>query len=120
MACISHLFAWASHTTGIHNKHPTPRPCCCCCLLLPAARLQALRASLELNFALNSKAFLIEHSSDLVEFVGNRTECALLMLGRKWGADYKALRDQHQANIANVRGLVGWLPTVGQWFVGQG
>lgn len=63
---------------------------------------QELRAGLELNFALNSKAFLIEHASDLVEFVGNRTECALLMLGRKWGGDYKALRDLHQPNVAHV------------------
>lgn len=61
-----------------------------------------MRDSLELNFALNSKAFLIEHSADLVEFVGNRTECALLMLGRKWGADYKTVRDLHQPNIAHV------------------
>lgn len=75
---------------------------CCLCLHLIFAPLQELRAGLELNFALNSKAFLIEHASDLVEFVGNRTECALLMLGRKWGADYKALRDQHSANIAHV------------------
>jgi hypothetical protein len=69
---------------------------------LPGPRLQELRAGLELNFALNSKAFLIEHASDLVEFVGNRTECALLMLGRKWGADYKQLREQHQPNVAHV------------------
>jgi Ca2+-transporting ATPase len=55
-----------------------------------------------LNFALNSKAFLIEHSADLVEFVGNRTECALLMLGRRWGADYKTVRDLHQPNVAHV------------------
>ncbi len=43
-----------------------------------------------MNFALNSKAFLVEHGGDLpVEFVGNRTECAFLMLMRKWGGDYK-------------------------------
>lgn len=70
--------------------------CCCWC------RPQALKSDLELNFALNSKAFLIEHSADLVDFVGNRTECALLMLGRKWGADYKTLREQHQPNVAHV------------------
>eukprot|EP00775_Hariotina_reticulata_P009045 gene9045-9216_t len=61
-----------------------------------------LRAGLELNFALNSKAFLIEHGSDLVEFVGNRTECALLMLSRKWGADYKTIRDTYQPDIAQM------------------
>jgi Ca2+-transporting ATPase len=62
-----------------------------------------VRSLLELNFALNSKAFLIEHSKDLVDFVGNRTECALLMLSRKWGSDYKALRDAHQPQIEQVR-----------------
>lgn len=41
-----------------------------------------------LNCALNSKAHLIESSPDLVTFIGNRTECALLMMARKWGADY--------------------------------
>jgi Ca2+-transporting ATPase len=61
-----------------------------------------VRSLLELNFALNSKAFLIEHSKDLVDFVGNRTECALLMLSRKWGSDYKALRDTHQPKIEQV------------------
>ncbi|KAF8057240.1 ACA11 [Scenedesmus sp. PABB004] len=60
------------------------------------------RRLLELNFALNSKAFLIEHGADLVEFVGNRTECALLMLGRRWGADYRADRDAHQPDIAQM------------------
>jgi P-type Ca2+ transporter type 2C len=48
------------------------------------------------NCALNSKAFLIENGPDLpLEFVGNRTECALLALAlRKWGVDYKALRSE--------------------------
>jgi Ca2+-transporting ATPase len=48
------------------------------------------------NCALNSKAFLIEHGPDLpLEFVGNRTECALLALAlRKWGVDYKPLRNE--------------------------
>jgi hypothetical protein len=66
-----------------------------------------LRAALELNFALNSKAFLIEHGADLVEFVGNRTECALLMLGRKWGSDYKTLRDKHERQVVQVRRGIG-------------
>jgi Ca2+-transporting ATPase len=55
--------------------------------------LQELRPELiqELayNNALNSKAFLIEHADLPIEFVGNRTECALLMLTKKWGIDYK-------------------------------
>lgn len=61
-----------------------------------------LRNLLEINFALNSKAFLIEHGADLVEFVGNRTECALLMLGRKWGSNYQAIRDKHQPDVEQV------------------
>jgi magnesium-transporting ATPase (P-type) len=64
----------------------------------------ALRSELELNFALNSKAFLIEHGKDLpLEFVGNRTECALLALMRRWGSDYAALREARSGDIAQVR-----------------
>ena len=48
-----------------------------------------LLQELILSVALNSKAHLIEASPDLVSFVGNRTECALLMMARKWGADYQ-------------------------------
>lgn len=39
------------------------------------------------------QAFLIEHDNDTVGFVGNRTECALLMLLRSWGVSYEALRE---------------------------
>lgn len=88
------------YTISQQNHPPTHQP-----QLSLSLPLQDLRSDLELNFALNSKAFLIEHSADLVEFVGNRTECALLMLGRKWGGDYKALRDQHTPNVAHVSGI---------------
>lgn len=102
---------------------------------------------LELNCALNSKAFLIEkdaekkedasgaagksggggggwwwkrkakaasspssplsaesaHSSSgpAIDFVGNRTECALLMMLRSWGpqSDYRALRARHSSRV---------------------
>jgi hypothetical protein len=30
------------------------------------------------------QAFLIENDKENVDFVGNRTECALLMMLRKW------------------------------------
>lgn len=43
--------------------------------------------------ALWAQAFLIEHDSDTVDFVGNRTDCALLMLLRAWGVRYEALRE---------------------------
>ena len=105
-----------------------------------------LATHLELNCALNSKAFLLEPkdkaaaaaeeaaaaaaaggkakkkkkeakagsggaagvaaaaatlntSSDGVGFVGNRTECALLMLLRGWGTPYKALRDANAGRV---------------------
>lgn len=61
------------------------------------------------NCALNSKAFLIEHGPDLpLEFVGNRTECALLALAlRKWGVDYKALRSEaeEKGDIVHLYGF---------------
>ncbi len=37
-----------------------------------------------------------------VEFVGNRTECALLLMLRGWGLDYKAIRDNHRAAVQKV------------------
>ena len=40
-----------------------------------------------------SQAFLIEHDEDTVDFVGNRTDCALLMLLRSWGASYEDMRE---------------------------
>ncbi|KIY91478.1 Plasma membrane calcium-transporting ATPase [Monoraphidium neglectum] len=48
-----------------------------------------LAEDLALNCALNSKAHLLEGGADLMTFVGNRTECALLMMARRWGVDYK-------------------------------
>eukprot|EP00877_Chromochloris_zofingiensis_P010934 jgi/Chrzof1/6094/Cz17g09140.t1 len=60
---------------------------------------------LQLNCALNSKAFLIEHGADLVEFFGNRTDCALLMLMRKWGADYKQITADWEDKIVEVYGF---------------
>jgi Ca2+-transporting ATPase len=60
---------------------------------------------ISLNSALNSKAFLIEDDKDHVEFVGNRTECALLMMLRKWGISYKELRAQNEPQVANLYGF---------------
>ena len=34
-----------------------------------------------------------------VDFVGNRTECALLLLLRSWGVDYRALRAAHGPRV---------------------
>ena len=51
------------------------------------------------------QAFLIEDESGSgrVEFVGNRTECALLMLMRGWGMDYNEVRAQHAPDLVKVR-----------------
>ena len=46
------------------------------------------------------QAFLIV--KDTIEFVGNRTECALLMLLRTWGADYKTIRDSYSPMVEKV------------------
>ena len=48
------------------------------------------------------QAFLIEHDKDTIEFVGNRTECALLMLQRKWLISYKDVRSMNAERIVQV------------------
>ena len=37
-----------------------------------------------------------------MEFIGNRTECALLMMLRAWGVSYEALRQRHKADVFRV------------------
>lgn len=37
-----------------------------------------------------------------IGFVGNRTECALLMLLRTWDADYTAIREQYGPVVEKV------------------
>lgn len=43
-----------------------------------------------------------------VDFVGNRTECALLVMLRKLGADYTVLRTEREQDQIKVRGLRRW------------
>lgn len=38
-----------------------------------------------------------------MDFVGNRTECALLLLLREWGVDYKHIRELNESNMVKVR-----------------
>lgn len=40
-----------------------------------------------------------------IECVGNRTECALLVMLRDWGEDYKALRTAHGDRVVEVYGF---------------
>ena len=45
---------------------------------------------------------LMPSQDNVVEFVGNRTECALLVLLRKLGHDYVQLREQREADQVKV------------------
>lgn len=64
-----------------------------------------LLKELQTNIALNSKAFLMEGEKGKIEFVGNRTECALLMLMRQWGEDYVAWRANRAADLVQLFGF---------------
>ena len=46
---------------------------------------------------------MVDDSNGKVDFVGNRTECALLVMARNWGQNYRELRDIHHDQ------------TVGEW-----
>ena len=50
------------------------------------------------------QAFLIEKDGK-TEFVGNRTECALLVLLKNWGKSFKSMRDDHEYRIEHVYGF---------------
>jgi Ca2+-transporting ATPase len=75
----------------------------------PLAELPAAAAEeIVLNVSLNSKAFLIVKEAGAatkVDFVGNRTECALLVMARNWGQDYRALRDINHDKTVEVYGF---------------
>ncbi|KAL0043569.1 hypothetical protein WJX79_008696 [Trebouxia sp. C0005] len=66
---------------------------------------EAVRPHLELNIAMNSKAFLIEKDDGSIDLVGNRTEGALLMLLRKWGRNYKTVRANRHEDVAQLYGF---------------
>jgi len=48
---------------------------------------------------------LTEDENGSVDFVGNRTECALLMMLHSWGDNYREIRDIHHANVQEVYGF---------------
>ena len=66
---------------------------------------QSVQEHLELNIAMNSKAFLIEQEDGSTDLVGNRTEGALLMLLKSWGRSYKTARSDLHDNIVQVYGF---------------
>ena len=47
----------------------------------------------------------METEDGAVDFVGNRTECALLMLQRAWGESYAAIREKHHHEVSHVYGF---------------
>lgn len=48
---------------------------------------------------------LLHRTAGVVDFVGNRTECALLVLARKLGHDYAQLREARAADVLRVHGF---------------
>jgi len=71
---------------------------------------QAVADLLTVNMAMNSKAFLTTEKDEAgtgsrVKFVGNITECALLMLLKSWGQDYDALRAQYKPALFKLFGF---------------
>ena len=53
--------------------------------------------SIAVNASINSKAFLAPpDEKGVVGFVGNRTECALLVMLKAWDVDYAVLREEYQ------------------------
>ena len=51
---------------------------------------------------LYGQAFLIIKDPAPIGFVGNRTECALLMLLRTWDADYTVIREKYASMVEKV------------------
>jgi hypothetical protein len=55
------------------------------------------------NICMNSKAFYIEEPGKKIEYVGNRTECALLQLCQKsFGVPYDSVRKQNEGKVVQV------------------
>lgn len=48
------------------------------------------------------QAFLIIKDPAPIGFVGNRTECALLMLLRAWDADYTVIREKYAPMVEKL------------------
>ncbi len=48
------------------------------------------------------QAFLVDTPEGAVNFVGNSTECALLMLMRSWNEDYEKVRKDNEKNVVKV------------------
>ena len=73
------------------------------------AALNSKVCDLSINYACDiptgTQAFLIEEETGRVTFVGNRTECALLMMIREWDEKYQQIRQQYENNMIKVADL---------------
>jgi Ca2+-transporting ATPase len=54
------------------------------------------------NICVNSKAVLNEEEGKPIEFIGNKTECALLVFAKKLGYDYVKIRAECKETIKTV------------------
>lgn len=48
----------------------------------------------------------MEQPDNTVGFVGNRTECALLMMLRKWDITYKEVRSENESKVGCLSSLL--------------
>ncbi|GLC46005.1 ATF/CREB activator [Pleodorina starrii] len=65
-----------------------------------------LLEELKMNCALNSKAYYIVEKDGKMGFVGNRTECALLLLmDRDLESNYKDYRARHEKSVEKIYGF---------------
>ena len=72
----------------------------------PQSLTPEVREEISNNSALNSKAFLTGGEGGVpLGFVGNRTECALLLMLREWCVDYKTIRTLRDQDIVKVYGF---------------
>lgn len=64
-------------------------------------------ANLQVNIAMNSKAFLIDATTPggRVGYVGSSTECALLMMLRSWGIEYNDVRKERERDMVKLFGF---------------
>ena len=72
----------------------------------PEALTPTTKAQIVNNICLNSKAFYIEEPGKKVEFVGNRTDCALLLMcQRDWSEPYDPVRKEYESKIVKLYGF---------------
>ncbi len=78
--------------------------CTVCPLLIVLRGPRLLASLLTCKNSGGLQAFLLA-SPKGTELVGNRTECALLILLRGWGKDYALMREEYQNRILKLWGF---------------